>query len=219
MATDALRHTGRICALRPAPSPAGPVSLYVANSELPADMLVMSRPQLVRNSKEEAMRSIARFPRLSGAVVLAACCALLVTFASSAGAAGPTTISFTETTKGATYTNVDVAPKAKKDEVSPGDEIVFRIPLVAGGKKIGHESGVCVATKAAKKFPNVEFFCTGTFVFPGEGRLAFSQMFKLEQSNSGAIVGGTGAYAGARGTFHQSKETKTGSNVTVTLLE
>jgi hypothetical protein len=163
------------------------------------------------------MRSIARFPGFSGGVVLAACCVLLFASADPTRAAGSTTISFRETYKGATFTTVDVAPKGKNDrDVSPGDELVFTIPLVAGGKKIGRVNGVCVVTNAAKN--PVQFFCSSTFVFP-QGTLASSMNFKPGRTNHGAIVGGTGIYAGARGTFTSSEETKTGVNTTITLLE
>jgi Dirigent-like protein len=163
------------------------------------------------------MKSIVRFTGFSGA--LAACCALVVASADPAGAAGPTTISVRESYKGAIFKTVDVAPKGKNDsDVSPGDELVFRIPLVAAGKKIGRTNGVCVVTNAAKK--PVEYLCTSTYVFPHQGTLASSMNFKLgKKTNHGAIVGGTGVYAGARGTFTISEETETGANATITLLE
>jgi hypothetical protein len=164
------------------------------------------------------MRSIARFSGFSGGVVLAACCVLLFASADPTRAAGSTTISFRETYKGATFTTVDVAPKGKREgDVTPGDELVFTIPLVAGGKKIGRANGVCVVTNVAKK--PVQYLCTGTFVFPHQGTLASSMNFKPGRTNHGAIVGGTGIYAGARGTFTSSEETKTGVNTTITLLE
>jgi hypothetical protein len=161
------------------------------------------------------MKSIARFTRFGGA--LAACCALVVASADPAGAAAPTTISFRESEKGAIFQTVDVAPKGKNaTDVSLGDEIVFAIPLEAGGKKIGRVNGVCVVV--AKKHP--EYLCTNTYVFQHQGTLASSMNFKPSKKiNHGVIVGGTGVYAGARGTFILSNETEGGDKTTVTLLE
>ncbi len=163
------------------------------------------------------MKSIARFTGFSGA--LAACCALVVASADPAGAAGPTTISVREGHKGAIFKTVDVAPKGKNvTDVSPGDEIVFTVPLEASGKKIGRENGVCVVTRAAKKA--VEYLCTSTYVFPHQGTLATSMIFKpAKKTNYGAIVGGTGVHAGARGTFTIRNETEGGDKATFTLLE
>lgn len=161
------------------------------------------------------MKSIARFTGFSGA--LAACCALVVASADPAGAAGPTTISVRESEKGAIFKTVDVAPKGKNPtDVSLGDEIVFTVPLVAGGKKIGREDGVCVLV--AKK--HGEDLCTSTYAFPHQGTLVTSMIFKpAKKTNHGAIVGGTGVYAGARGTFTIRNETKGGDKATFTLLE
>ena len=163
------------------------------------------------------MRSNARFPGVSGGVVLVACCVLLVASADPTRAAGSTAISFRETYTGATFRTVDVAPKGKKGDVSLGDELVFTIPLVAGGKKIGRTNGVCVVTRTAKKPP--EYLCTSTYVFPHQGTLASSMNFKPGRTNHGAIVGGTGVYAGARGTFTITNETEGGDEATFTLLE
>jgi Dirigent-like protein len=164
------------------------------------------------------MKSIAKFTGFSGA--LAVCWALVVASVDPAGAAGPTTISVRESHKGAIFKTVDVAPKGKNEtDVSPGDELVFSIPLVAGGKKIGRENGVCVITRAAaKKSP--EYLCTSTYAFAHQGTLATSMNFKpSKKTNQGAIVGGTGVYAGARGTFTITNETEGDDKATFTLLE
>ena len=160
------------------------------------------------------MRFIAKFAGISAA--LTACCALLAS-APLARAAGPTTITVRESEKGAIFQTVDVAPKGKNEtDVSLGDEIVFTIPLEAGGKKIGRVDGVCVVV--AKKHP--EYLCTSTYVLQHQGTLASSMNFKpSKKTNHGAIVGGTGVYAGARGTFTISNETEGGDKTTFTLLE
>ncbi len=50
------------------------------------------------------------------------------------------------------------------------------------------------------------------------GTIYASALIKLAGNNTiGAVTGGTGAYAGARGTF-ESKEVKGGSQTTITLI-
>lgn len=159
-------------------------------------------------------------PRIAAAVLGAAVVFAMI-FAGSALAATKT-IEFEETEKGATFAYVDNAPQAQKKhgfptKISTGDMIVFNNPLLEGGKRIGHLSASCVATKTSSNFKNAQFNCTGTFVLPG-GTLIASAMI-TGPGTDGAIVGGTGKYAGANGTF-TTKETKgPASPVKVTLLE
>lgn len=156
--------------------------------------------------------------RLGGATALFSCLVAL-TFTSSAAAA--TTITFKEPEKGSTFAFIDNAPKTKRkhgfpEKISAGDEFVFTNPLEAEGKKIGHLQAVCIATGNGK-FQNAGLNCNGTFVFTGKGTLIAAATIKGNKTE-GAITGGTGNYAGARGTF-VSKEGKGASTVTVTLLE
>ena len=154
----------------------------------------------------------------------AACLALVTSLASLVLAgpalAAPTVLHFEETEKGATFAFVDNPPTAKKHhgfptKISAGDMFVFSNPLLEGGKRIGHLSASCVATKSTKKFNLAGFNCTGTFVIPGGTLIASATI--TGNSTEGAIVGGTGRYAGASGTF-TTKETKGPiTQVTVTL--
>ena len=163
------------------------------------------------------MKSIARFTGFSGA--LAACCALVVASADPAGAAGPTTISVRESHQGAIFKTVDVAPKGKNvTDVSLGDEIVFTVPLVAGGKKIGRENGFCVITRCCQEAPGISLHQHVCLPAPRDS-CHFDELQAGQEANYGAIVGGTGVYAGARGTFTISNETEGGDKATFTLLE
>ena len=161
-----------------------------------------------------------KIARLGGAAALLSCLAALA-FTGSAAAA-TTTITFKEPEKGSTFAFIDNAPKTKRkhgfpEKISAGDEFVFTNPLEAEGKKIGHLQAVCTATENGK-FQNAGFNCNGTFVFTGKGTLTGAATITGKKTE-GAINGGTGTYAGARGTF-VSKEGKGGaSTVTVTLLE
>lgn len=161
--------------------------------------------------------------RLEGLLVpLLACCAMAVALAAPASAETTVTktIVFQEPEKGSSFAYVDNAPKAKKEHGSPqtisaGDELVFQNPLTQKGKQIGHLEATCTATKTSKQFEKAGFLCQGTFVF-GKGTLVASAL--LGKNIEGAITGGTGIYADARGTF-KSIEKKHSSTVTVTLVE
>jgi hypothetical protein len=159
--------------------------------------------------------------RLTVAALVAALVSLGVV--ASASAAGTTTLTFKEPEKGSTFAFVDNPPTAKKvhgfpTSFSPGDTIIFTNPLEAEGKIVGKLKVTCTATKAApaKNFAGAGFVCTGYAKIPG-GSLVFAA--ELSEGNTeGAITGGTGSYAGARGTF-ASKENKGFSTTTITLLE
>lgn len=159
---------------------------------------------------------------LFGSLMLATSALLVLAFAGSASAAAAT-LHFQETEKGATFAFVDNAPKSNLRHgfptiISAGDMIVLTNPLLEGGKRIGKLSASCVATKTSQKFDGAGFDCTGTFVLP-KGTLIASAMLSGSGASEGAILGGTGGYPGARGTFI-TKETKGPvSPVTVTLLE
>jgi hypothetical protein len=159
--------------------------------------------------------------------MLLACCVLLAGIAvSAAEAAGPTTITFKEPEKGSTFNYIDVAPKAPTKHgfptaISPGDELVITNPLTQGSKTIGKLRARCTATANAKTsnptaFIDAHFICEGVFTF-GKSML-FGNAAIVKGGTEGAITGGTGIYANARGTF-VSKEGKHASTTTITLVE
>lgn len=163
--------------------------------------------------------------RLLAAVL--ACVALGAVLAVSASAepkGKTTTITFQEqeSGKGSSFKFVDNAPKSKLKhgfpvKISAGDEFVFQNPDFAEGKRIGRTQVSCVATKSARRFDKADFQCQGTFVF-SNGTLVVSAVAGSGSTTQGAVTGGTGIYAAARGTF-ASVETGKVSNVTVTLYE
>ncbi|MBS1883851.1 MAG: hypothetical protein JSS97_12960 [Actinobacteria bacterium] len=142
-----------------------------------------------------------------------------------ASAATTTTISFQEPEKGSTFTYVDVAPTAPKKHgfptsISPGDQIVITNPVTEGGKTIGKLRARCTATAAVGKissaaFPQAHFICEGVYTLPGGSLFASATIVK--SGTEGVVTGGTGKYAGARGTV-VSKEMKGGNETTITLL-
>jgi hypothetical protein len=161
-----------------------------------------------------------RFARPGVLLALVGCVALLVAFTGSAAAA-TTTLTFKEPEKGSTFAFVDNAPKAQRKhgfptKFSPGDEFVFTNPMEMEGKQVGRLRVVCIATSTARKPEAAGFICHGIAKL-SNGTLVFVAMLS-EGKTEGAIVGGSGAYAGARGSF-VSHEGKGSSTTVVTLIE
>lgn len=167
------------------------------------------------------MRTTRNLGRLVAVVGLLGCLAALAF--SGTAAAATTTLTFKEPEKGSTFAFVDNAPTSKRKHGFPtnfsaGDELIFTNPMEAEGKLVGKLRVVCTATKNAssKSLASAGFICTGIAKIPG-GTLVFAA--ELSEGNTeGAITGGSGKYAGARGSFI-SKEGKGSSTTTVTLLE
>lgn len=116
------------------------------------------------------------------------------------------TLRFTEGQSRVTNT-LDVPPRtmAAKEELTPGDGIVFNKPLLdAAGKPAGRIYASCSAATGGS---NPRGMCDGVIQLRG-GILAFTETFRSEdETRTAAITGGTGAYAGATGTFHGAGET------------
>lgn len=102
--------------------------------------------------------------------------------------------------------------------ISPGDEVVYSTPLAMEGKVVGKDRAVCTATSAAttKKLDSAGFICTGIAKIPGGTLILVGEAKEIP--TEGAITGGTGSYAGARGTF-VSRPGRGISTITVSLLE
>jgi hypothetical protein len=153
---------------------------------------------------------------------LLACCALGAVLAPFAVA--ETTLQFTEPEKGSTFEFVDVPPYATTKHgiaISPGDELVITNPLTRDGKTIGKLRATCTATaytKASdsKAITNAHFICQGVYFF-GKSTLYASAAI-VKGGTEGVITGGTGDYAGARGTFF-AKDAKGGSSTTISFID
>jgi hypothetical protein len=147
-------------------------------------------------------------------VILATALGVAVLAAVPARGDDKTTITFKETNKGSTFRFVDNAPHGRRP--STGDVLVFSNPLVsATGARRGTLRASCTITgSSAKATPAL---CYGVYAFK-EGQLAavVSTANLSGKTTEGAIIGGTRAYAGARGSF-SSTTTKTGANDTITL--
>jgi hypothetical protein len=131
------------------------------------------------------------------------------------------TITFREVDKGSRFNYIDNPPRNphnRRPFFSVGDQFALGNPLADSTGNIGELRAVCTITKKAPANNNVNPghpFCTGAFVLKS-GTLFIETTDAGGSSTTGAVVGGTGSYVGARGTF-QSISTKTGGDDTVTL--
>jgi hypothetical protein len=167
------------------------------------------------------MKAFRKIGRLSACAVILGLSVFAV-LASSAGAVGATTLTFKELEKGSTFHFVDNPPEATlKNGVasfSPGDMLISSNPIAIEGEVVGKIRIICTATTAGntKNYNAAGFYCTGIAKIPGGSLVFVGEASKgLEE---GSVTGGTGIYAGARGTV-VSRNGRGGSMVTVELVE
>jgi hypothetical protein len=103
---------------------------------------------------------------------------------------------------------VDNAPKAKvgpqgPDMLTPGDTLSFSSDVLdASGKDVGDLDATCVTSRGGRS-DQASVTCQATYTVP-KGQLFLTVGGKGplgSNSTTGAVVGGTGDYAGATGTF------------------
>lgn len=113
----------------------------------------------------------------------------------------PDTLTFHELDKGSTLTHIRNTRHAPRRSNLQGDVIVFTNRLVDdSGAQAGKLSVTCITTKGALDFMKSADVCTGVAEISG-GTVTFQLLLKPSASRvEAAITGGTGAYAGARGT-------------------
>jgi hypothetical protein len=153
-------------------------------------------------------------------VLVAACVSAvgLSTVSAALGAAGGgVTIKFVEVDRTAQDRFVDVSGNRRPD---PGDIFfstsdLYRWAGVKRGARIGHDEVMCtLASRSAGH-------CMGTFYLPGGTLQAAGYVSFVSSASKVAILGGTGVYAGARGTFVSRSIGGPNSNVssdTISLL-
>jgi len=150
---------------------------------------------------------------------LAAAAVVAVLAAAPAAAQAPRTITFKERDKGSTFKFIDNPPRAanpRRARPGLGDMFVISNPLVSdSGARRGTLRASCVITGASRR--STPALCYGVFSLKEGQLVAVVSTTNIDTKvTNGAIIGGTGAYAGARGTF-RSTSTKTGADDTVTL--
>lgn len=141
-----------------------------------------------------------RTPIISAAVVAAlATGGVLMVSGSSAQAPGGQTVNLV--VKNYTFKPIDVPPRERNPENGGrGDSFVLSALVTdAAGVRKGTFDVVCTTTAGGRNGRSV---CDGGYSLK-EGAIYLTTVFKnsSEGDASGGIIGGTRAYAGARGTF------------------
>jgi hypothetical protein len=156
--------------------------------------------------------------RATAAAAAASVVALLVAGCGDGGPHGLTsrTLRFTERQDDSSFSFVDNPPRsvAKRDEprLSNGDQLTFVADMLdQSGKHVGDLDVSCAVTSAPTgSFDDAHAQCVGTASIPG-GSLTLTVGGKAFGAGTtrGAVVGGTGDYAGATGSFTSSDESGT----------
>jgi len=121
------------------------------------------------------------------------------------------TLNFTELDKNSHFALIGNASENRTPP--PGSGFSLSIPLQDSSKKtVGELNAVCISTKPAPPRSDLEGTCSGMADVP-DGQLALSVGGTVGEDVTGAIVGGTGKYEGATGTF-TSKSSGEGSQDT-----
>lgn len=156
------------------------------------------------------------------AVPLAAAGAATAVLAAGSGAQAPTarTITLVEKEQGGAGAFVDAAPRARnprRPTASPGDQLVFTAPLhdAAGRERLGTLSAACLIPRATRNPEGASSLCHGVYHLK-DGDILAGGLPSGDPTRL-AVTGGTGAYAGARGTV-TSTEARGGSTTTIELL-
>ena len=142
----------------------------------------------------------------------------------SAGAQspGPRTIRLVEHNKGSTFGFVDNPPRIKRGRrpvLSPGDMTVFSVPVfdAANRTRRGTLHLQCVVTRRGDE-DHLAGLCTAVLRL-SEGQISLATAVRGDpRLVRGIVTGGSGAYAGARGTF-RSRTTRIGARDTITLTD
>jgi allene oxide cyclase-like protein len=147
--------------------------------------------------------------------------AVAVALGSGASAQDPgaRTLTLKELEKGATFTHIRNT-RTKSSQANPqGDVIVFSHLLAdEAGNKVGKLSAGCPTTTGARNFLKSTITCSGVLALR-DGNLMIQANVKPGSSKTvGAVTGGTGAYANARGVF-VARDTKTDVINTITFAE
>jgi hypothetical protein len=150
------------------------------------------------------------------AATVAAGMGLAALTSASAQDAPPRTLTLKQLDRGATFIHVRHSRKSSTRGNALGDSIVFTNPIVdTSGKRIGRSHAECVTTVGARDFRKSVLTCQAILRLPGGDLMGQFAVSPTQETVTGAITGGTGAYANARGVF-VSNRTRTGSTDTIT---
>ena len=130
--------------------------------------------------------------------------------ASSSGAsAGVAALRFYERS-GADARSIDNAPKGKK--AGRGDVVLYANPVFdRTGTQVGTDHGVCIVLVPGQSQ------CDSTLALP-KGQIVTHGLQGAKSGFDLAVIGGTGAYSGARGTMTMRPIKDGGSTLLISLL-
>jgi hypothetical protein len=159
-----------------------------------------------------------RVVTLAAAAVAATVIAAILTTGGAAQVPGERTFKIIEGS-GGTIKLIDNAPKARNPRnprLSVGDAYVFSSPLFnEADQRIGKLHVYCVVTRGGK-FARATSQCNGTYALR-DGTLAANAVVRGGEATI-AVVGGTGAYEGARGSITDRDLPRGRTEATVHLL-
>ena len=139
---------------------------------------------------------------------------------SSASAEAPagTTLTYTEPVKGSTFRHIRNTKTTNRRANLLGDLIVFANPISdSTGKRVGKSHVQCVTTVGASNFKRSKLTCTGVSALR-QGTLTLAAIVSPgARTTTGAVTGGTGAYANARGVFSSVLARNGDAATTITL--
>ncbi len=129
------------------------------------------------------------------------------------------TLKFFERDEGTRFTHIRNTKTRSRTANSQGDVLAFKSPLVdASGARVGKLGWSCVTTEGNRDFRKSVMTCSGVMTLR-DGTLTLQfRLTPRSNTQTGAITGGTGAYANARGVV-VAKDTATGSADTITLVD
>jgi hypothetical protein len=115
---------------------------------------------------------------------------------------GTRTLSFKTPDRGSTFKHVRNTKGASRRANRSGDVIVFTNPLVdEAGRRVGRLYADCITTLGARDFRRSTTTCTGVMVLPAGTLTLQANSRPGVPTTVGAVTGGTGDYANARGVF------------------
>jgi hypothetical protein len=160
-----------------------------------------------------------KLTRLAPLVAVSALVAGAVVVGSVASAQAPAarTLTFKELEKGSTFVHIRNTMTRSERANLQGDQIVFTNPLAdASGQVVGKLHVECVTTKGSRDFMRSLMACSGVAVLRDGTMTLQAPVSPADGTTTGAVTGGTGAYANARGVL-VSEEGRGGATTTITL--
>lgn len=127
-----------------------------------------------------------------------------------AQAAGTTTITLKELEKGSTFKHVRNTKTHNRGSMLLGDLLVFTNPLTdAAGARVGKLHANCTTTVGNASFLEGVMTCTVILAVRDGSLMVIANSSPGSSTTTGAVVGGTGTYAGAHGQFASTNATDT----------